>query len=69
MTEQNLKQLHSIASAVEVLGICRSTVYDLINSGEIKAKKFGNRTLIPSSELERWIANLPEHNPQEGNNG
>lgn len=38
------------------LGIGRSTVYELMGSGQLKAIKIGQRTLIPESELQRFVA-------------
>lgn len=38
-------------------GICRATVYNLINRGEIRVVKLGRRlTRIPLSELQRLAA-------------
>ena len=47
---------NSIPDVCTRLGIGRSTVYELIGAGEIKAIKIGHRTLIPESELVRFVA-------------
>ena len=57
--------MYSISDAVVVLGICRTNLYQEIKDGNIRAKRYGQRTLIPESEIERWISNLPEHTEQE----
>jgi excisionase family DNA binding protein len=44
-----------IATAVKLTGIGRSTLYELINSGEIQTVKVGRSTLIPFSCLKRLI--------------
>lgn len=44
---------YRIADACHVLGIGRTSVYDLIKSGEIRVIKIAGRTLVPRSELER----------------
>jgi len=41
-----------------MLGISRSTLYELITVGDLKAVKVGRRTLIPHDELERYLAKL-----------
>lgn len=50
--------LHTIPDAAEMLGVGRSTLYNLISAGEIKAVKVGRRTLIPQGELERYVRSL-----------
>ncbi|WP_396617313.1 helix-turn-helix domain-containing protein [Lysobacter soli] len=45
----------TINGACQSLSIGRSTLYELIGSGELRAIKVRNRTLIPTAELERLI--------------
>jgi len=47
---------NSIIEAAKRLGVGRTTVYELIGSGEIRTFKVGNRTLIPEKELQRFVA-------------
>lgn len=46
-----------IPEACRRLGIGRTFLYSLIGDGTIKSFKVGARTLIPESELVRFIAN------------
>ncbi|MGN5375867.1 helix-turn-helix domain-containing protein [Sphingomonas hankookensis] len=41
----------------------RPTVYKLIASGEIRAKKHGGRTLIVVESLRAWASGLPDVPP------
>lgn len=50
--------LHPIPDAANALGIGRSTLYELIASGEISTTKIGRRTLISQDELERYVSTL-----------
>jgi excisionase family DNA binding protein len=50
---------HTIADAVRVSGIGRTTLYELIGAGKLDARKAGNRTLIPADSLRSYIAGLP----------
>lgn len=52
--------LHPITDAAEVLGIGRSTLYNLITNGDIAVVKIGRRTLIAQDELERYARSLTE---------
>jgi len=48
------------ADAARVLGVHRATIYELLNSGELTARKAGARTtLIPRAELQRYLDSLP----------
>ena len=47
---------YKVPDACRRLGVSRSLLYDLIKTGELKAIKVANRTLIPESELQRFVA-------------
>lgn len=50
--------LHPTAEGAALIGVGRSTLYELIKAGEIQAVKIGRRTLIPHDELERYVRSL-----------
>ena len=50
----------SILQAAAALNISRTAVYEILQRGEMTAVKLNNRTLIRSSEVERYFASLPE---------
>lgn len=39
----------------EILGICRTRAYDLINSGAIPAIRLGKSLRVPAESLRVWI--------------
>lgn len=49
----------SIAEACQASNIGRTTLYQAISNGELRAVKRGRRTLILSGDLHGWIHNLP----------
>lgn len=57
------KLAYSIVEAARVAGIGRSTLYEALAAGELKAVKLGRRTLIPADELRRFLAALPPARP------
>jgi excisionase family DNA binding protein len=57
---QNTQIAYSPVEAAKVLGIGRSTIFNLLAHGELVAVKLGTRTLIPTAELERYLASLPK---------
>ena len=52
---ENQKLTVRIPQAVEMLGIGRSKIYELIHEGEIEAIKVGSSTLLPIEGLQRFV--------------
>lgn len=50
---------YSPSDAAKVIGVSRSTLFNLLARGDLKARKLGTRTLITSAELERYLSELP----------
>ncbi len=50
---------HSIAEACARSGIGRTAMYELINTGQLPARKRGRRTLILADDLRRCLELLP----------
>ena len=59
-TNQAAPLSNSISDACRRLGVGRTTMYELIGSRKLRAFKLGQRTLIPESELQRFIAERME---------
>jgi excisionase family DNA binding protein len=51
---------HTVSDACRRLGISRSRLYLLLSSGEIRSIKVGHRTLVPESELQKFVASRLE---------
>lgn len=49
----------SIAEAVRLSGVGRSSIYEAVNRGEIPIRKRGRRSLVMVEDLRRWIEALP----------
>ena len=50
----------TIPKAVEVSGLGRTTIYQLIGAGKIDARKQGRRTLVIVESLSRHLESLPK---------
>jgi excisionase family DNA binding protein len=50
---------YSIPEACASSRIGRTTLYEAIRTGELRAVKRGRRTLILFEDLRSWITNLP----------
>ncbi len=55
---------YSIADAAKAAGIGRTTVYSLIRTGKLPARKLGARTVILADDLEALIRSLPTINTE-----
>lgn len=42
----------------------RSEIYEALRRGDLKAKKRGRRTVILREDLARYLATLPDYEPQ-----
>jgi hypothetical protein len=54
----------SIADAVRIVGLGRTSLYAAISAGKLKTRKSGRRTLIETTVLRQFIAALPESGSQ-----
>ena len=52
------KLAHSIPEFLAAVPIGRTKLYEELEAGRLRAVKVGRRTLIPSTEAERWLAEL-----------
>jgi excisionase family DNA binding protein len=52
------KMLLKVPEAVEVSGIGRSTLYELMRSGQLESVKVGRSRLIPVEALTDFVARL-----------
>ena len=60
ITELSSRQLaYSIASAIRITGLGRTSLYREISAGRLIAHKVGRRTLIHAEDLDRWLASQP----------
>jgi len=57
-TTTAVRRLYSIAEIVERLGVGRTTVYGLVNAGELERVKIGRRSLVTGDSLEDYISSL-----------
>ena len=50
----------SIAEAVRMVGLGRTSLYAAIAAGKLKTKKSGRRPLVETTALRQFIESLPE---------
>lgn len=50
--------MYSVTDAAKMLGVGRSTLYELISEGRIDTVKVGRRTLVTRPAMERFVMGL-----------
>ena len=51
----------TIEEACSAIGIGRTKLYEAINTGALKAKKYGKRTIILKTDLENFLESLSSY--------
>ena len=51
---------YTIAEVARLTKRGRSTIYELISAGQIKAKKAGAKTIVLEDDLRAYLTNLPD---------
>ena len=55
-----IRALYSPREVEAILGVSHATLYRLINSGRLDARKIDNKTVITRPSLEAFLAALPK---------
>ncbi len=64
-----LKAAYSVNEAISVTTIKRTSLYAAIKSGELRATKYGNKTLFLAADLASFLASLPAITTQKSGVG
>ena len=54
------KLAYGINELSEATGFGRSTIYEQIAAGALRARKLGARTFVVADDAKTWLTNLPE---------
>jgi len=55
MQDEDGKLLLRVTDAAQRLSVCRTTVYTLVNNGEMGYIRVGQSIRIPVEELNKWV--------------
>ena len=56
----------SIEEAATITGIGKTKLYEVINSGALRARKLGKRTIILKTDIEEFLGNLESYSSTVG---
>ena len=52
------KAAYGVKDAMATLSLGRTSIYSLVNSGQLRATKIGRRTVFLASDITAFLANL-----------
>jgi hypothetical protein len=55
-----VKTAYTINELIEVGPLGRTSIYEAIRSGQLIARKFGNRTFVLAADFEKFLNSLPQ---------
>jgi excisionase family DNA binding protein len=55
---------YSVEEVCQLAKICKQNVYNALNSGRLRGKKVGARTIILRSDLTAYMAGLDDYSPK-----
>ena len=56
----------SVTEACDLTGVGRTSLYEAMNSGMLRAKKLGRKTIILRSDLQKFLDSLPDWEQPRG---
>jgi len=59
MNSSNFRGLYTVVEAAQLLGVGRSTMYELVHRGEVASIRLGRKVLITRSTLEAFLGFTP----------
>ena len=60
-TSANQPHVFTVSQFCERNNMSRTTFYELLKSGDLKAKKRGSRTIVLASDETAWLNSLPDY--------
>jgi excisionase family DNA binding protein len=63
------KAVYGIREAVEALSIGRTSLYSAMNRGELRAVKYGKKTLFYAADLAAFLSKLKSGSLRSGTHG
>jgi len=60
MEANTTRAAYTPGALATAIGVHKCTIFRVIRSGELRAKKLGGRTIIPACEVDRWLDSLPD---------
>ncbi|MBK9294836.1 MAG: helix-turn-helix domain-containing protein [Oligoflexia bacterium] len=52
---ENNKLVYTVLEAAEILGICKTSLYNLVQENRVPYLRFGRRIVIPKAALQKLL--------------
>lgn len=53
------KRTYTVDEIQDILGVCRTSVYNLVNSGAFRVVRIGAHIRIPCKSFDEWLDGVP----------
>jgi len=58
-------KLYSATKVMEILGVCHTTIYGLLNEGKLKGRKIGRTWFVSEENLKSFLGGTDKPEPGE----
>jgi predicted DNA-binding transcriptional regulator AlpA len=59
------KAAYTVSEFLEAFGLGRTKFYELVNAGQLKARKNGTKTVVLAADAQAWLDSLPAVEPKK----
>jgi hypothetical protein len=59
------KAAYTVSEFLTAFGLGRTKFYELVNAGQLKARKNGTRTVVLAADAQAWLDSLPQVEPRK----
>lgn len=63
--ERTHRSTYTVEEVAHILGISRTTAYESVRRGEIEARRFGRRVVIPTVVIDRLLSSIERPSPTD----
>jgi excisionase family DNA binding protein len=63
--EHTHRSTYTVEEVARILGISRTTAYECVRRGDIQARRFGRRVVVPTMVIDRLLHSTDDLRPDD----